>query len=229
MKKFLVGMIIGAVVTAICTPKTGKGLQDELIQKTNDLRKKIKEFDIKDINYHDTKCALKEKLDDAKQMIEDFDWAESKEKVQKKFDEVTCRLGEIKEQLTEEKEAPVVVGGEEEDPAVEEQGETPFIEEEVPSVVNEELFVAAAEEEAFPVVEPVEEEEPPVVEEDEEEEELSAGEEPPPIEGVEAPFSVLNEAPFSPFSEEKEPPLSEVRESLFAEIKETPFVVRNED
>ena len=223
MKKFLAGIIIGAVVTAICTPKTGKGLQDELIKKTNELRKKVKDFDIKDINYHDTKCALKEKLDDAKQVIEDFDWAESKEKVQKKFDEVTCRLSEIKEQLTEEKEAPVVVGGEEEE---EEE------EEEVPSVVNEELFAAAeevshVEEDMSSVVEEashVEEDMPSVVEAST----LAAADEASP-DGVEAPFSVLNDAPYSPFAEEKEPPLAEVKESLFAEIKETPFVVSNED
>ena len=113
MKKglaFLVGLTIGAVVTALVTPKTGKELQDDLVKKANEVGKKIKEFDIKDINFADTKEALKCKLDDAKKAIEDFDWSESKEKVQKKFEEVTERLSEIKCQLanvTEEVEEAI--------------------------------------------------------------------------------------------------------------------------
>ena len=198
-------MFIGAVITAILTPQTGKGLQDELIKKTNDLRKKMKDFDLKDINYHDTKCALKEKLDDAKQMIEDFDWSESKEKVQKKFEEVTCRLSEIKDQLTEEEAPPVA-----EEPLA--------IEEEAPSIVvkeQEEIpsFVLNEQDEMTSIV----------VKEEEEDDDT------PHVVEVEAPFTVLSEAPFSPFSEEKEPPFAEVKESLFSEIKETPFIVKDEE
>ena len=120
MKKccaFLTGIAIGAVVTALLTPKTGKEMQDELIKKVNDLQKKVREFDLKDVNWseaiEDTKCALKEKLDDAKHAIEDFDWTESKQKVQEKFDDVAGRLNEIKRQLAyEHDEVAVVVADE---------------------------------------------------------------------------------------------------------------------
>ena len=98
---FLTGLAVGVVLTALLTPKAGKDLQNDLIKKVNDMQKKIKEFDIKDINLKQTKEALKEKLDDAKKTIEEFNWTESKEKVQKKFEEVTERLGEIKSQLNE--------------------------------------------------------------------------------------------------------------------------------
>lgn len=107
MKKccvFLTGLAVGVVITALLTPKTGKDLQNDLIKKANDVQRKIKAFDIKDMNLKQTKEALKEKLDDVKKTIEAFNWAESKEKVQKKFEEVTERLSEIKSQLTEKLE-----------------------------------------------------------------------------------------------------------------------------
>ena len=101
MKKFLAGVIVGAVATAILTPKTGREFQDELIDHVNKLQKKVKDFDVKECvsNIEITKEALQEKLEEAKKAIEDFDWHESKEKVGKKFDEVTERLNEIKAQL----------------------------------------------------------------------------------------------------------------------------------
>lgn len=107
MKKccaFLTGIAIGAVVTALITPKTGKELQEDLIKKANEMQKKIKDFDIKDLSFNETKEALKQKIEDAKKMIDEFNWEDSKEKVQKKFDEMSERLMEIKEQLTEAKE-----------------------------------------------------------------------------------------------------------------------------
>jgi len=114
MKKglaFLVGLTVGAVVTALVTPKTGKEFQDDLVKKAGEVGKKIKEFEIKDINLADTKEALKCKLDEAKKAIEEFDWTESKEKVQKKFEEITERLTEIKAQIaivTEEVASEVI-------------------------------------------------------------------------------------------------------------------------
>lgn len=103
MKKFLAGMIVGAAVAAVLTPKTGRDLQDELIEKANKLQKKVKDFDLKEcvsnIELDLSKETLQMKLEEAKQAVEDFDWDHSKEKVAKKFDEVTERLNEIKEQL----------------------------------------------------------------------------------------------------------------------------------
>ena len=104
MKKccaFLTGLVVGAALTALLTPKTGKELQNDLIKKANCLQKKIKEFDIKDVDLKQTKEVLKEKLEEAKKTIETFNWSDSKEKAQKKFEEVTDRLSEIKMQLTE--------------------------------------------------------------------------------------------------------------------------------
>lgn len=103
MKKccaFLTGIVVGVVVTALVTPKTGKEMQDELINKVNVLQRKIKEVNWSEA-IEDTKCALKEKLDDAKHAIEEFNWDDSKQKVQEKFDDVAERLSEIKRQLAE--------------------------------------------------------------------------------------------------------------------------------
>jgi len=114
MKKccaFLTGIVVGAVVTALVTPKTGREMQDELIKKANELQKKLKDFDIKDVNLADTladtKDMLKEKLDDAKHAIEDFDWDKSRQKVQEKFDDVAERLSEIKRQITQNTETVI--------------------------------------------------------------------------------------------------------------------------
>ena len=104
MKKccvFLTGLTIGGVVTALLTPKKGYELQNDLIEKANEIGQKIKEFDIKDVTLNQTKDALKEKLDDARKMIEEFDWEKSKATVQKKSEEITERLAEIKSQLFE--------------------------------------------------------------------------------------------------------------------------------
>ena len=104
MKKcaFLTGIAVGVVLTALLTPKTGRDLQDDLIDHVNKLQKKVKEFDIKECvsNIEITKEGLQAKIEDARKAIEDFDWAQSKEKVGKKVDEVTERLNEIKAQLT---------------------------------------------------------------------------------------------------------------------------------
>jgi len=116
MKKccaFLAGIALGAAVTALVTPKSGKELQEQLITKANELQKKVKEFDIKDLSFNETRDVLKEKLDEIKAAIEDFDWAESKEKVSKKFDEVSARLSEIKVQLKETKEVAIDEASEE--------------------------------------------------------------------------------------------------------------------
>jgi len=104
MKKccvFLTGLTIGAVVTALLTPKKGYELQNDLIEKANEIGQKIKEFDIKDVTLNQTKDALKEKLDDVRKTIEEFDWEKSKTAVQKKSEEITERLAEIKSQLFE--------------------------------------------------------------------------------------------------------------------------------
>lgn len=108
MKKcvFLTGVAVGAVLTALLTPKTGRDLQDELIEHVNKLQRKIKDFDFKTCisEVEITKASLQEKIEEAKKAIEEFDWARSKEKVGKKFDEVTERLNEIKAQLTVKEE-----------------------------------------------------------------------------------------------------------------------------
>lgn len=104
MKKccaFLTGIAIGAVVTALITPKTGKELQDDLIKSVAGMQKKMKDFDIKDYSLNETKDLLKAKLDEAKKAIDNFDWNESKEKVGKKFEEINERLVEIKGQLAD--------------------------------------------------------------------------------------------------------------------------------
>ena len=105
MKKFIAGLIVGAAVAAVLTPKTGRDLQEELIARTNKLQRKVKEFDFKEylsnLEVDLTREALQAKIEEAKEAIEEFDWDHSKEKVAKKFDEVAERLNEIKEQLTD--------------------------------------------------------------------------------------------------------------------------------
>lgn len=99
--KFITGLVVGAMLTALLTPKTGRDLQDELIDHVNKLQKKVKDFDVKDCvsNIEISKESLQEKIEEARKAIEAFDWTRSKEKATKKFDEVTKRLNEIKEQL----------------------------------------------------------------------------------------------------------------------------------
>jgi len=100
MKKcctFLTGVALGAIIALLLTPKTGKEMQDSLIEKTNELQKKLKDFELSD-----TKEMLQEKIKETREMIQNFDWNESKEKVQKTFDDVSARLSEIKRQLIEE-------------------------------------------------------------------------------------------------------------------------------
>ena len=99
MKKcctFLTGVAVGVVAAMLLTPKTGKEMQDSLIKKTNELQKKLKEFELSE-----TKDVLQGKIQEAKESIKNFDWNESKEKVQKTFDDVTARLNEMKADLTE--------------------------------------------------------------------------------------------------------------------------------
>jgi len=100
MKKcctFFTGVALGAVVAVLLTPKTGKEMQDSLIKKTNELQKKLKDFELSE-----TKAVLQEKVKETRELIQNFDWNESKEKVQKTFDDVSARLSEIKGQLTED-------------------------------------------------------------------------------------------------------------------------------
>jgi len=100
MKKcctFFTGVALGAIIAILLTPKTGKEMQDSLIRKTNELQKKLKDFELSD-----TKSVLQEKVKETRELIQNFDWNESKEKVQKTFDDVSARLSEIKLQLTED-------------------------------------------------------------------------------------------------------------------------------
>jgi len=106
MKKccaFITGLAIGAVVTAFLTPKTGKELQAELMEKCNDLQNKIKSYDYKDFDYSTTVETLKAKFDETKKAIEEFDWSNSKEIAQKRFVELSKSLIDLKAQFLDAK------------------------------------------------------------------------------------------------------------------------------
>lgn len=103
-KKTVIITAIAAIVAigaTIFVVKKGPQLKEELLEKVDNLKAKIKDIEISDV-----KDALQGKLTEIKEDIKAFDWEKSKEDVQAKFYEVKSKLKSVKKHipLTEEVE-----------------------------------------------------------------------------------------------------------------------------
>jgi len=103
-KKTVIITVIAAIVAigaTIFVVKKGPQLKEELLEKVDNLKAKIKDIEISDV-----KDALQGKLTEIKEDIKAFDWEKSKEDVQAKFYEVKGKLKSVKKHipLTEEVE-----------------------------------------------------------------------------------------------------------------------------
>ena len=102
MKKrnvFVLGALLGAAAVALLTPKSGKEMQNELLQKVDDLQTKIKDFEVEDV-----KEAFVTKLDEIKELVNNFDWELSKADLEVKVNDVKAKLNEMVQRLDEAKE-----------------------------------------------------------------------------------------------------------------------------
>ncbi len=102
MKKrnvFVLGALLGAAAVALLTPKSGKEMQNELLQKVDDIQTKIKDLEVEDV-----KEAFVTKLDEIKELINNFDWELSKADLEVKVNDVKAKLNEMVQRLDEAKE-----------------------------------------------------------------------------------------------------------------------------
>ena len=102
MKKrnvFVLGAFLGAAAVALLTPKSGKEMQNELLQKVDDLQTKIKDLEVEDV-----KEAFVAKLDEIKEVVNNFDWESSKADLEVKVNDVKAKLNEMVQRLDEAKE-----------------------------------------------------------------------------------------------------------------------------
>lgn len=102
MKKrnvFVLGALLGAAAVALLTPKSGKEMQNELLQKVDDLQRKIKDLEVEDV-----KEAFVTKLDEIKELVNNFDWELSKADLEVKVNDVKAKLNEMVQRLDEAKE-----------------------------------------------------------------------------------------------------------------------------
>ena len=102
MKKrnvFVLGALLGAAAVALLTPKSGKEMQKELLQKVDDVQTKIKDLEVEDV-----KEAFVTKLDEIKELINNFDWELSKADLEEKVNDVKAKLNEMVQRLDEAKE-----------------------------------------------------------------------------------------------------------------------------
>ena len=85
---------ITAIGATIFVVKKGPQLKEELLEKVDDLKAKIKDIEISDV-----KDALQGKLTEIKEDIKGFDWEKSKEDVQAKFYEIKSRIKSVKKHI----------------------------------------------------------------------------------------------------------------------------------
>ena len=102
MKKrnvFVLGALLGAAAVALLTPKSGKEMQNELLQKVDDIQTKIKDLEVEDV-----KEAFVTKLDEIIELVNNFDWELSKADLEVKVNDVKAKLNEMVQRLDEAKE-----------------------------------------------------------------------------------------------------------------------------
>lgn len=102
MKKgtmFALGALLGGGAALLLTPKSGKELQGELLQRVDELQQKVKEFDQESFK---VKC--KNQLEEIKKMIDEFDWNRSIQQDEENVKQVTSRLDDLTEEIEEYEE-----------------------------------------------------------------------------------------------------------------------------
>ena len=121
---------IAAVGATVFMIKKGPELKEELLEKVESLKVKIKDLEVSDVA-----DAIQVKLVEIKDDIKDFDWEKPKKEVEKKFYELKRQIKSVKKHmpLVEEEKASLIE--EEKTPLVEEKA--PLVEEKVPLVEEE--------------------------------------------------------------------------------------------
>lgn len=102
MKKrtiFALGGFIGGAAALLLTPKSGKELQHDLLNRVDELQQKVKEFDQESF-----KEQCKAQLEEIKASINEFDWNHSVQQIDKKVSQVKTRLQDLKDVMDEHKE-----------------------------------------------------------------------------------------------------------------------------
>lgn len=101
MKKrtiFALGAFIGGAAALLLTPKSGKELQRDLLNRVDELQQKVKEFDQESF-----KEQCKAQLEEIKASINEFDWNHSLQQIDEKVSQVTTRLQNLKDVIDEHK------------------------------------------------------------------------------------------------------------------------------
>lgn len=99
MKKrhaFLLGAVLGGVGALLLTPKSGKELRADLLNKVDELEGKIKEFDSEAFI-----ASVTEEVEKVRENISNFDWEASKLELKEKVEEMTGRIEELKSVVDE--------------------------------------------------------------------------------------------------------------------------------
>ena len=100
--KFIAGVGIGVGAGMLLAPKTGEELRKDLKKKIDELLKKAKEIDVKEVSDDFVK-----KINDPKAEIEDLDKEKALAIAKKKGEELKVKANELLE-LAREKGTPVV-------------------------------------------------------------------------------------------------------------------------
>lgn len=85
---------IAAVGATIFVIKKGPELKEELLEKVDALKAKIKDIEVSDV-----KDAIQAKLVEIKEDIKAFDWEKPKKEVEKKFHEFKKQLKSVKKHI----------------------------------------------------------------------------------------------------------------------------------
>lgn len=102
MKKrnvFALGALLGAAAVALLTPKSGKEMQKDLLKKVDELQTKIKEIEVEDV-----KQSFVDKLEEVKELVNNFDWEASKSELENKVNDLKSKLNDMLERVEEAKE-----------------------------------------------------------------------------------------------------------------------------
>jgi len=85
---------IFAIAATIFVVKKGPQLKEDLLEKVDELKAKVKDFEVSEV-----KDALQAKLVEIKEDIKAFDWEKSKEEVEKKFYEFKKQIRSVKKHM----------------------------------------------------------------------------------------------------------------------------------